>query len=96
MTDKLEEQINNTPALSEIRARRAELVTVLFQDKFPEKLTESPCVSCENCNWRKTTGGLITAYCKVNFDYVYDSLTGDFDREKDVILHCIDFEMAEE
>ena len=45
----------------------------LFNHHLPDELKNSPCVCCENADWRLTIGGLISAYCKNRFDMVYST-----------------------
>ena len=87
MSEKIEE-INNTPTLEEIRAKRLEIVTELFQGKIPEEIKNSPCLCCENADWRLKQSDAITAYCKNEFDFVYGNGSND------PIIRCIEFEMA--
>lgn len=91
MSDKIEE-INNTPSLKEIRVKRQEIVTTIFHDRVPEELKNSPCVCCENADWRLTNGGVISAYCKNRFDIIYS--TKNFATDSDTVIKCADFEMA--
>ena len=93
MTDKIEESINNTPSLEEIREMRREANSQIFTDseKFDD-VKDSPCFSCESCNFRKNVSGTISGYCKVHFETIYSSL--NFAREN-VISFCADYELAD-
>ena len=93
MTDKIEE-INNTPTLQEIRQQRREVNSQIFTDSVLlfDDIKDSPCISCENCNFRKTVSGTISGYCKVHFETIYSSL--NFAREN-VISSCADYELAD-
>jgi len=93
MADKIEEQINNTPSLEETRSRRKEIVEKLFSGRLPEELQESPCVRCENADWRLTNGGQISAFCKNRFDLVYS--TSNYATDTDTVIQCVEFEMAD-
>ena len=64
----------------------------LFNHHLPDELKNSPCVCCENADWRLTNGGLISAYCKNRFDMVYS--TKGMATDADTVIKCIEFKMA--
>ena len=88
------EEINNTPNLEEIRALRKEVNTTIFTGNSInyEEIKDSPCFSCESCNFRKSATE-ISAYCKIHFETVY-STSFNFSREN-VIVKCADYELAD-
>ena len=72
---------------------RREVNSQIFTDStLFNDVKDSPCLSCESCNFRKNVSGTISGYCKVHFETIYSSL--NFAREK-VISFCADYELAE-
>ena len=73
--------------------KRQKIVTTIFHDRVPEELKNSPCICCENADWRLTNGGVISAYCKNRFDIIYS--TKNFATDSDTVIQCVDVEMAD-
>ena len=98
MTEKLQEEINNTPSLKLIREKRQDLVKKdIFQcETLPKEIADSPCISCENCHWKRVvinTDIKEIGYCKVSFEYVY--APRNYAEHINYVKECLTYEMSE-